>query len=534
MYKITVDDEILYDLRIEDKKIVNPVLNLELNTSGSLTFSIPPTNNTSINLLNGVIKVFDDDIKIYEGRVLDYTKDFYNNKQMTCEGILAYFLDSVVRPYEYHDMSVSDYLNTLINNHNSQVENEKKFTLGNVTVIDNNDSLYRKNEGYTNTLNEINEKLIKRLGGYLVIREENEVRYLDYLSEINNTNSQVIRFGENLLDISQYLNAETIRTVIIPIGKDGLTISDVNNGKDYLESSTGISLYGKIWDIVKFDDVTIASNLKSKGQAYLDGIVESSLTLELNAIDLNLINVDVEKIKLGDTLRVLSKPHGLDKYMQVTKMTINLEDPSQNSITLGKTVTGIIENTVKDKKDINEVLGSKMNTDRFGTMFNQTTEEFNFTIGSENGDTNVIMDKTGLTVKNGAIAIKNSNNEVVMTVDKDGNLTTNRLMVVGDGSNTVQFTGKGSKFINLKSNDGGAVFVYFGTGNAVGRVGTYPNRDEIFIETGTIGQTERGKIILRGINSTQTTNEPCDLEVHGNIGCTGVVKQNVAEGWESS
>ena len=50
MYKITVDDEILYDLRIEDKKIVNPVLNLELNTSGSLTFSIPPTNNKNKKL----------------------------------------------------------------------------------------------------------------------------------------------------------------------------------------------------------------------------------------------------------------------------------------------------------------------------------------------------------------------------------------------------------------------------------------------------------------------------------------------------
>ena len=517
MYKITVDDDILYDLRMEDKKIINPVLNLELNTSGSLTFSIPPTNDTNINLLNGVIKVFDDDIKIYEGRALDYTKDFYNNKQMTCEGILAYLLDSVVRPYEYHDMSVSDYLNTLINNHNSQVDDEKKFELGNITVIDNNDSLYRKNEGYTNTLDEINEKLVKRLGGYIVIREENGVRYLDYLAEINNSNNQVIRFGENLLDISQYLNAETIRTVIIPVGKDGLTISDVNDGKDYLESATGISLYGKIWDIVKYDDVTIASNLKTKGQAYLDGIVESSLTLELNAIDLSLINVDIQKIKLGDRLRVLSKPHGLDKYMQVTKMTINLEDPSQNTITLGKTVNGIVENTVKDKKDINEVLGNKMNTDKFGTMFNQTTEEFNFTIGSENGDTNVIMNKDGLTVKNGAIAIKNNAGKTVFWVNSNGYVSLDGVETIGDGD----------KFINFKSNDNNAVFVYLQSGNNASRIGYYKDNPNLFIES-------NGKIIMRGINSTPTENVNVNVEVHGNIGVTGVVKQNVAEGWESS
>ena len=356
MYQITCNDKLIYDLRLNNRIVTSPTLTLELNKTGSLKFTIPSISDTKIDLLNGVLKVYDDGLKIYEGRALYNKKDFYNNNSIECEGILAYLLDSIVRPYEYHNMSVKNYLSTLLINHNSQVEAKKQFQLGNVTVIDNNDSLYRKSENYVNTWSEINEKLINRLGGYLVIREENGVRYLDYLAELNNVNNQIIMFGENLLDISQYLKAEDIRTVIIPIGKDKLTIAEVNEGKDYLENETAIGLYGRIWDTVEFQDVTIPQNLKKKGQAYLDNIINLSLTIELSAIDLGFINVDINKIKLGDWIRVYSKPHNLDNYFQVSKMTLNLEDPSQNKITLGKVINGLIEQRINDTKGIKETI----------------------------------------------------------------------------------------------------------------------------------------------------------------------------------
>ncbi|NLK94736.1 MAG: hypothetical protein GX275_06055 [Clostridiales bacterium] len=350
MYQITCDDKILHDLRVEDRKVINPKLSLELNKSGSLTFIMPPTNPTKINLLKSVIRVFKNGSKIFEGRALNNESDFYNKGKVVCEGELAYLIDSIIRPYELHNMSVRDYLQFLINNHNSQVEIQKQFKLGNVTVSDNNNSLYRLNENYPKTLDEINDKLIDRLGGYLKVRYEDNNRYLDYISTLDKLNSQVIRFGKNLLDITQYLNGADIKTAIIPLGKDKITISDVNNNLDYIYNQTAVNLYGWIWDTVSFDDVTVSSNLLTKANNYLNNIINTALTITLSAIDLSYIDIKIEEIKLGDLIRVVSKPHKLDHNFLINKLTLDLENPANDKIELGDIIIGLTEKSIKESK----------------------------------------------------------------------------------------------------------------------------------------------------------------------------------------
>lgn len=352
MYQITVDDNILYDLRVEDRKVINPKLSVELNKSGTLTFTVPPTNPTKINLLKSIIRVFKNDNKIFEGRALNNESDFYNKGKIVCEGELAYLIDSIIRPYELHNVSVEDYLQFLINNHNSQVEVQKQFKIGNITVIDNNDSIYRRNENYTKTLDEINEKLINRLGGYLIIRYENNTRYLDYVSTLDKVNTQVIRFGTNLLDITQYLNGADVKTAIIPIGKDKITISDVNNNLDYIYDQTAVNLYGWIWDTVTFDDVTVPSNLLAKARSYLNNIIKNSLILTLSAVDLSYIDVNIEEIKLGELIRVVSRPHDLNYNFLINKLTLDLENPANDKIELGDTIMGLTGKSINESKNL--------------------------------------------------------------------------------------------------------------------------------------------------------------------------------------
>lgn len=47
------------------------------------------------------------------------------------------------------------------------------------------------------------DKLVDRLGGHLRIRHSGTTRYLDYIADYDNTNTQVIEFGSNLLDYSE-------------------------------------------------------------------------------------------------------------------------------------------------------------------------------------------------------------------------------------------------------------------------------------------------------------------------------------------
>ena len=84
------------------------------------------------------------------------------------------------------------------------------------------------------------------------------------------------------------------------------------------------------------EDVTEESYLLSAGYRDLEESARLLSTITLNAIDLHLLNVDVEKIKLGDSIRVVSAPHGLDAYMQVSAMNIKLAQPQNSTITVGR------------------------------------------------------------------------------------------------------------------------------------------------------------------------------------------------------
>lgn len=153
---------------------------------------------------------------------------------------------------------------------------------------------------------------------------------------------QVIRFGENLLDIEEYITAENIFTVLVPLGarqenQDGsqggrLTIKSVNNNLDYLENQTAINLFGKIVRTAEWDDVTIASNLKTKGRAFLNNNISMAVTLSVKAVDLHYLDVDTDKIEVGTQVRVVSEPHGLDTYFLCSKVVADFLSPEKRSL----------------------------------------------------------------------------------------------------------------------------------------------------------------------------------------------------------
>jgi hypothetical protein len=356
----------LYDLRDEDLVLISPIVKIGENTAGSFEFSILPKHPhyEEVNELTSVITAYDGDEEIFCGRVVEITKDLYNRKKVICEGELAYFNDSIQRPARYQGLTVRGYLETLVNIHNQQVKNQgidKTFKVGAVTVQDKNDYVYK----YTNwesTLEVIKTDLLKTYGGYLRIRKENGVRYLDYLADYPNTNTQVIEFGSNLLDFTHDMVASDIVTAVIPLGArledvtevEGLdaylTIKDVNGGVDYVYSQEAVKSYGWIFKTVKWDDVHVADNLLKKGKEYLTDIQFAQITLTVSAVDLHMLHVDMERIKVLDEIRVTSSPNGLDRFFPVSEMTIYLDKPSNNKLTLG---TSYSKNSLSTKTESN-------------------------------------------------------------------------------------------------------------------------------------------------------------------------------------
>ena len=371
MYKILVDNILMCDSRIEELALINPVVNLEENKAGSFSFKIPP-NHPYYDLIQrrkSIVQVFQDDEKepLFSGMCIEITNDFYKQKQIYCEGELAYFNDSIQRPTRYQDVTVRGLLENLIAKHNEQVEEAKRFEVGIVTATDSNDSLYC----YTNmesTMKCLKEDLVDDLGGFFRIRHQEGIKYLDYLSGSQNTNSQIIKLGKNLLDFSSNIDSSEIATAIIPLGakleesdveglEKRLTIESVNGGKDYVYSQEAVDSFGWIYSVVTWDDVSTASSLKSKAEKYLSEIQFENMVIEAKAVDLHLDNSEIERFKLSDEIRVVSKPHGLDKYFRLTKMTINLNNPESNTITLGKEEKATLsEKTNKENTEIKNAI----------------------------------------------------------------------------------------------------------------------------------------------------------------------------------
>lgn len=348
MYKVLCDGVTICDSRVDELALINPVVKLEENKAGSFTFMLPPAHPKYdvIKKRTSLIQVYQDEELIFSGICIEEKKTFYKQKTITCEGELTFFNDSVQRPRRYQGMTVRGLLEAYVANHNAQVEDSKRFTVGQVTVTDPNDYIYC----YTNmetTMQALKEDLVDDLGGFFRIRHEGGVRYLDYLADSPNTNSQIIKIGKNLMDFTVNTDSSEIATAIIPLGckleespveglEVRLTIESVNNGVDYVYNQDAVNTYGWIYKTVVWDNVTTAAALKSKGEKYLSDIQFENMVIEAKAIDLNLTDKQIEQFKLSDQIRVVSAPHGLDRYFRLTKMTINLNNPEKNTITLGK------------------------------------------------------------------------------------------------------------------------------------------------------------------------------------------------------
>lgn len=280
---------------------------------------------------------------------------------------------------------------------------KKTFKVGAVTVVDSNDSLYRYTN-YENTLDCIKEKLVKRLGGHIRIRKVNGIKYLDYLADYPVTSDQVIEFGRNLLDFSQTLDAQDIATAIIPLGAkleestiealdERLTIKSVNNDCDFIFNQAAVDTFGWVFKTVTFDAVTVPSNLKRKGEEYLSSVQFESLVLDVTAVDLNNVNVDISRIHLLDRVRVKSEPHGLDSFFPVTKLTISLEKPESDKIVLGNenakvTMTGSNSSTKTDIMERIENIPSESSIlkeaiDNATALINSATHGFVVTTANE-------------------------------------------------------------------------------------------------------------------------------------------------------
>lgn len=358
MYTIYADDALLYSPGDEELSVLSPVLETQCNAAGTLTFVLLPEHPmySALHKMRTRIDIRQDDEIIWRGRVLETETDFYRQKTVTCEGELTYLVDSVLHPYKLadYDGTAAGLFRLYLTRHNEAVSEAQQFQIGNVD-IETLSSV--ENTGYGNTWDEISDNLIDIHGGFLRVRYDGETRYLDWTKESGTSCGQVIRFGENLLDLSEYVSASEVVTCLIPYAGQGdsqITIKSVNDGKDYIEDEAGIALYGRIWGVTEFDTKD-AAKLLEMAKENLQKRLKETITITISAVDLHLLDVNAESFRVGDKVRVVSPPHGIDAEYTCTAISLDLVNPDQSEYTFGTPETGMASTTAATSKAVEVV-----------------------------------------------------------------------------------------------------------------------------------------------------------------------------------
>lgn len=336
-------------------KVTSGVVKQGMNTIDTFTFGVNLKSPAwgIIRPLHTLIKVIDtkNNRVEFSGRILKPKGSMSEQgsfaKEFVSESLLGYLLDSVQRHMEFRG-TITEYLLALLEVHNRQVESHKRFKLGEVTVVDTNDYIYRY-ASYGKTFKTIQEDLLDSLGGYLIVREEEDGLYLDYLAEPGIVREMPIEIAQNMQSMTYEIDPSKVVTRLIPLGatidsedenatdasQARITIEEVNGGVDYLEDLELQEEFGIVEDTVIWDDVTNASRLMTNGKEWLANQRAVTASFAVSALNLSLINQNFEEINRYDYYCLRNPVLNIEEFLQVVGKTLDILNPHLSNVEIG-------------------------------------------------------------------------------------------------------------------------------------------------------------------------------------------------------
>lgn len=342
-YYIYADGELVYAAGVDGYEVLNPKLSLEVNKAGSLKFDVPVTSKMydSINKLKTTVEARQGNEVLFRGRLLNTKRSINNTRSLYCEGFLSWMVDISFQPYTFNGQA-RDLLKQLISRYNSRASENRQVTYK-YSDISSKVTVERKD--YSTAWKEVKDILIDGVGGYIVPYLTSEETGIQWLSTYGASTSQVIQFGGNLLDFEEYIDASEVFTAVLPFGKEVSGSRIHLSGDGFVVNDTAVNMFGRIERTVFFDEITTESALREAAETYLRVGLQAAISITIKAVDLHLLDVDTERIRLGDSVRVVSVPHEIDAFFLCTKIDIDIAHPQNTVYTFGATQRTISELT---------------------------------------------------------------------------------------------------------------------------------------------------------------------------------------------
>ena len=442
MYKVSIFNDdvetVIHSPHSDELKLETGTIKKEINKIDRFSIGFYMNNPAygKLKPFKTLVKVLNTKTNKYEfeGRVLapseTMSEDGLYDAAYDCEGELGYLHDSVQRHLEFRG-TPKELFTQLLNYHNQQVEDYKQFSVGEFEVTTSTDNLYIYLSAEKSTFEEIDDKILGRVGGEIRVRKENGTRYLDVLERVGEQKQTPIKIAKNLRSMSRSVDPTEIITRLTPLGtrissedegatdasEARLTIEDVNNGLPYIDDLALINEFGIQGGSITWDDITQASRLLSSANNWLANQKTVHVQYEISALDLFLIGLDIDSFDIGNSHRVVNPIMGIDENLRIIGKTTNINSPQESSLKIGDKFKNLDEYQADANKSARNIIELENTVSRQNNKIGSLSTDLSNAKTELEQTKQQLQDFENITDED-LIAITSSINTILTTIDQ--------------------------------------------------------------------------------------------------------------------
>ena len=429
MYVVKYGNQYIHDPFSDSQRAYDISISSDINASGTCEFTIGPSHplydELELRSSSSNVMVLEDDTVLFDGYIYSFNTNYDKSRDVTCYGCLSYLGDIRLRPYStqktdndppdmlYCSSTIDGLFEFYIDQYNKYADEGHKFLIGTNegSVIRELNSITASSDSYPTVSDELSEKLLNDVGGYVFIHHDGGRRYIDYFANCTDVNAQIVDFGVNIIDFIKTDTMSEFYTALRPVGgtpnesegeskKFPISLNLINDGHtdvtgilkkgDVVYDEDAVMKYGYIEGYKSYSEITDVEALQH--QAAVDVQIASSIhpTIEVKAIDLALYKQGHKPLVPGQLVRVRSIPHGIDEYLLLNNMDIDISDPSNTVYTFGEAIDSLTGEQNKKAAALNASINHSLDA---VAELDQTTKDQAIQIGKVEEVANDASDK---------------------------------------------------------------------------------------------------------------------------------------------
>lgn len=362
MYRILAGGDLIFDALSDSACVASASISQSVNAAAYLDMSVDPRGCPDIEEGVTAIEVLWDSETLFHGTVSETSLDMDGMLSVTAVSDVDALNRVLARPHST-DGSVGDkcpgtlsgYFQWLMSQFNQTNVGGYRIDVGvNQGDLIRGTGIAVSEDGYPTVASLVDSEVLS-YGGYLDFTPFSGGGTIDLYADIHEASGQMVDFGQNVVDISVTRSTEGQRTAVIPYC-GGLTISGASESDRQLVANAGlvasgdalydpdaVARYGYREERYEVEGAGSVADLVREGIARLRTVMAPTVTIECRAVDMALYMEGYDHLRVGQAVRVRAEPLGVDEYLAVQDMALDLMDPSQTAYTLGvayDTLTG--------------------------------------------------------------------------------------------------------------------------------------------------------------------------------------------------